>query len=155
MAAQKHDWKREKFRHLTKIPFTDEFNPKEMARLRNGLVPESKEDKWFVFFSGKTLYFHRSWTGQGVYQIRLKLRKDGAAIVKWAKCSKDVIVIDKRYEAALLEFLVGHLLLGYDIPFPLHEKVEDDEPGVFQHAISGTNHTETMVNKKSLKRRFK
>jgi len=155
MNAHRNDWKREKFRRLTKIPFTDEFDPKEMARLRQGLVPNSKEDKWFVFFRGKTLYFHRSWTGQGVYQIRLKLRKDGSGIVRWAKCSKDVMVIDRRYEAALLEFIVGYLLLDYDIPFPLHDKVEDDEPGVFQYAVTGTKQTEVTVNKKSLKSRFK
>ena len=155
MAANRHDWEREEFRRLTKIPFKDEYNRDELGRLKEGLVPEAMEDKWFIYFHNNCLYFHRSWTGQGVYQVALKVRRNGTAVVKWAKASKDVIVIDKRYEAAILEFLIANLLLGYDIPFPKHEKIQDEQPGVFQHVISATGYKETTVDKKSLKRTFK
>ena len=155
MVARRHDWTREEFRRLTKIPFKDEFDAGEFSRLKQGLIPETQEDKWFIFFQNDCLYFHRSWTGQGVYQLALKPRRDGSAVVKWAKASKDVIVIDKRYEAAILEFLVANLLLGYDIPFPKHEKIDDEQPGVFQHVISGTGYAETRVDKKSLKRKYR
>ncbi len=155
MPARPRDGKRENFLKLTKIPFTDEFTPAEFYRLQAGLVPQAESDRWFIFFDKNTLNFHRSKTGQGVYQVRLKRRRDGSALVKWAKASKDIIVINKAYEAAILEFLIANLLLGQNISFPLHNKVDEDKPGDFQNMISGTDYPEVTIDKKILKRNYK
>jgi len=35
------------------------------------------EDKWFIYFENGWLYFHRSWTGFGIYKAQLKKEPDG------------------------------------------------------------------------------
>lgn len=145
----------QKFGKMSKIPYGDEFNPKEMDVLKSGLRPSSAEDLWLSHFRGKTLFLHRARTGKGIYQIRFKLNKDGTGRVKWAKACKDIIVVDKHYEAALLDFIIAHIMLGYDIEFPRHIKVDQDREGHFQKEISGTQCTEKKVTTKLLKGRFK
>ena len=44
--------------------------------IRRGVIPEMMEDKWFIFLEEDVLYFHRSWTGFCIYQVRMK--KEGA-----------------------------------------------------------------------------
>ncbi len=153
--ANQDSWDRKKFKNLKKIPYADEFDPSEVRTLKRGLVPKAKEDKWFIYFKKHTMFFHRRRTGQGAYQVRLKLRRDGSAKVKWAKASKDVIVIDKHYEAALLDFLIANLLLELDIDFPRHVKIEEPAKGVFQKTVAGTENKETIVSKRDLRGAFK
>jgi hypothetical protein len=35
------------------------------------------DDHWFIFFETGWLYFHRSWTGYRIYQIRLESQEGG------------------------------------------------------------------------------
>ncbi len=155
MNAKRNDGPREKFRKLAKIPYTDEFSPNEMRALSRGLVPKNDTDKWFVYFEKGILSFHRSATGQGVYRVRIKTNKNRSGVVKWARCTKEVMTIDKRYEAAILNFLVSNLLLGQDIPFPRHIKLEERKPGEYQAMLAGTEFEETIVDKRVLKRLYK
>lgn len=144
-----------KFNKLTKIPYSDEFDPRELRTLEAGLKAENGQDRWDVYYRKNTLFCHRAKTGQGVYQIRLKRRADGSAIVKWAKASKHVMVLGKHYEAALLDFLIARVLLGLDVPFPRHKKVEQQENGGFQKMVFGTAYPEMEVTTRSVKGEFK
>ena len=99
------------------------------------------EDKWFVYYEGRELFFHRSWTGQPVYRISLATLEDGGAEVTETLWSKELAVASKDgpdYQARLLGFLVANLLLGQSLPFPLPSNLREPMPGVFQHHISGT-----------------
>ena len=155
MIAKRNDGPRDKFRKLAKIPYSDEFSPDEMHDIAQGLVPQKDSGRWFVYFEKNILSFHRSATGQGVYRIRIKTNRNGSGVVKWARCSKEVMTIDKRYEAAVLNFLISNLLLGQDIPFPRHVKLEEGKPGEYQNIIAGTDFEETIVDKRILKRLYK
>jgi hypothetical protein len=53
----------------TKIPFAMEMNPEQFNQLRKGFIPQAMEDKWFAFMEDDQLYFHRSWTGRGIYHF--------------------------------------------------------------------------------------
>jgi O-acetyl-ADP-ribose deacetylase (regulator of RNase III) len=48
------------------------FSHEDMARLREGLLPEEMEDKWFVVWEGGELHLYRSWTGNHVYTVRFE-----------------------------------------------------------------------------------
>ncbi len=91
-----------------------------MERLRQGLVPRQMEDKWFVFYEPPHLFLHRSWTGLPVFRVTLADRKGGAQVVEalWAWPSKLDASLDPEYQAQLLDFLIGNLLLGECKPFP-------------------------------------
>ena len=40
------------------------FSDAEGERLRQGLIPQEMEDKWFVYFEDGWLHLHRCWTGR-------------------------------------------------------------------------------------------
>jgi hypothetical protein len=49
---------------------------------------------------------------------------------------------DIQYEAKLVEFLLGNLLLGQSKPFPRPARFIDPLPGLFQHHLAGTGFRE-------------
>ena len=143
------------FAKMTKIPYADEYSPSEMRKLRAGLKPENGQGRWHIYFRSNTLFCERARTGQGVYQLRIKTQSDGSGRVKWAKASKEVMVMGKHYEAALLDFLIARIMLEIDVPFPRHKKVEQAKEGGFQNMIFGTDFPETEVTTRSVKGKFK
>ena len=52
------------------IPFDLRLTHDEFNRLKHGYIPEMMEDKWFIYQENEWVYFHRSWTGYCIYQIR-------------------------------------------------------------------------------------
>lgn len=70
MNAIASDWKTEPLPEKRRwVELSRVFDQNEMQQIRNGLVPEAMEDKWFIYFEGSTLYMHRSWTGFCVYEV--------------------------------------------------------------------------------------
>jgi O-acetyl-ADP-ribose deacetylase (regulator of RNase III) len=45
------------------------YSSAEMTRIRDGLLPEEMEDKWFIVWNGEALDLHRSWTGSHIYRV--------------------------------------------------------------------------------------
>ena len=97
------------------------FSAAEMARIRDGLVPEEMEDKWFIVWDDDRLRFHRSWTGLCVYEARFAPDDDGATLVE-ARVSRE----HGRYghaadddNARLMMWLIEALLLRRSVPLPV------------------------------------
>lgn len=71
--AQRKDWKTEPMPEMYEtFVLNRSFSDEEMDVLRLGSVPKAMEDKWFWYMEGSTLYAHRSWTGNCIYQIEFK-----------------------------------------------------------------------------------
>lgn len=85
MAAVRSNWKIEPFPAARKlIPFERSYSLDEFSKIREGLIPQAMEDKWFIFFESPWLHFHRSWTGFCVYQLRLDVTEIGVhAVEAW------------------------------------------------------------------------
>ncbi len=66
------------------IPFDRTFTDGEFQRLQLGLVPESMDDRWFIFLEAGWLYFVRSWTGYCIFQVRLQLDGPHQVLEAWA-----------------------------------------------------------------------
>ena len=47
------------------------FSEGQYEILKKGLIPEEMEDKWFIYFENNWLYFHRSWTGYGIFKAEI------------------------------------------------------------------------------------
>ena len=60
----------EEFRVSLQVKKT--FSHEEYHLLQLGRIPRSMEDKWFIYLDGDWLFFHRSWTGDCIYQLRLE-----------------------------------------------------------------------------------
>lgn len=69
MTAKPSDWKHLPFEGMVPLPYCAAFDDEQFERLSDGLIPRAMEDKWFVYLDNNLLCFHRSWTGQGIYQV--------------------------------------------------------------------------------------
>ena len=148
MIATPDEWKCLSFGATAPFPYRARFNAAQFATIAQGLVPEAMEDKWFIYFAGGNLCFHRSWTGEAVYRLALAAEGDGFAVTQ-ALCSVAVLENSTaEYEAELVDFLIHNLMLGAEKPFPVPEGVTEPVPGIYQHVISGTGYAETIVTRK-------
>jgi hypothetical protein len=126
--ATRDAWKRVPMPEQKKqIQVDRSFSEEEYQRLQIGLVPQEMEEKWFLYFEEGWLFFHRSWTGYCIYQVRVEpcapqgVPSASQYRIAEAWVSRDASTYrytDDDHERALLLFLIEHLLLGYDVPFP-------------------------------------
>ena len=71
--ARRSDWKTEPMpKQHDSFILNRSFTDEEMENLRHGNIPQAMEDKWFWYMEGSTLWAHRSWTGNCIYQIDFK-----------------------------------------------------------------------------------
>lgn len=102
-----------------------EFSNQEYDQLCSGFIPERMEDKWFIFAEEDLLYFHRSWTGFCIFQLRLE-RKDAAYRVGEVFANRDAkqyIAAGDAFDEKLLTFLIDSLLLNRRSPLPIASNI--------------------------------
>ena len=120
----------------TNLGFAAAYTTDEFEHIRRGAIPHEMEDKWFVFYEEPWLFFHRSWTGAGIYGVRFQLSDSGAsAIESWvSRDANQYEEIRTDYDRAVLTFLIDALLLGKRAVFPVPSAVPAGVPGgVYQH----------------------
>ena len=124
----------------TQLSLERAFTENEYELIRHGVIPEAMEDKWFIFLEDDVLYFHRSWTGFCLYQVRIK--KDGGqyrvveALVN--RDSNQYSATDDHYDANLLNFLIDNFLLQGSSTFPVPPSVPPGiETGLIHHHVAG------------------
>ena len=93
------------------LRFKRDFSQAEFDRLSLGEVPHQMEDKWFIFLD-PWLFFHRSWTGHCIFQLRLQTDGRGYNVAEtWV--NRDVQQYNSggtAKELELLSKLIEHLL---------------------------------------------
>ena len=47
------------------------LSQEQYIELQKGLIPDAMEDKWFIYFENDCLFFHRSWTGNGIFRAEI------------------------------------------------------------------------------------
>jgi hypothetical protein len=148
MIATADSWKHQPFGSGSPIPYRAVFGADDYARICRGLIPEAMEDKWFIYFDDPYLFLHRSWTGQPVFRVAFDPDGEGAR-VREALRSDDIGDGDgPEYQAALLDFLIGNLMLGRDAPFPVPPGQREPAPGAYQHHIAGTGYVQAESDRR-------
>ena len=122
------------------LSFERAFTEEEYELIRQGVIPEEMENKWFIFVEEDVLYVHRSWTGFCMYQVRLK--KEGAeyrVVEAFAnRDSNQYSATDDHYDVKLLNFLIDHFLLGRSSTFPVPPGVATGiATRLYQHHVAG------------------
>jgi hypothetical protein len=56
------------------------ISDKDFTKLIRGFSPSEMEEKWFYYYENDWLYFHRSWTCNGIYQAKLIRESEGFSI---------------------------------------------------------------------------
>ncbi len=133
-----------------RLSFNREFTKEEYDRIAFGLTPLGMEDKWLIFLENDWLYFHRSWTGFCIYQLRLEQNQNGYSVAEaWVNRDPNQYRGTDEYDVALILFLIDNFLLDQKRPFPLPNDLPKDLPkGLYQHHISGSGYPEALVSKK-------
>ncbi len=144
MTATRDSWKSVPLGSTVPLTYAATFSADEADLLRKGLVPGEMEDKWFIFWESDSLFFHRSWTGQGVYQV--DFRRAGNQL----EVTRAVVTAGSFHyrrgtdqdEVALLDFLIRGLLLHQPVAFP----VPAGEASVlYQVHVTGTGYPEHQL----------
>ena len=65
------------------------LDPTRTARVRDGVVPQQMEDKWFIVEDRGILWFHRSWTGFCIFAVGLKPLPDGGCVLGPVEVNRD------------------------------------------------------------------
>jgi len=93
------------------------FTAKQFSKLIKGLIPQQMEDKWFIYYENDWLYFHRSWSGLGVYKTKLSKENNGYSINEfWAERNQEKYTNeDDNSDIETFSFLIARGLLGIDV----------------------------------------
>ena len=100
-----------------KIAIALRFTERQYAKLIKGLIPKQMEDKWFVFYADNWLYFHRSWTGFGIYKAKI-IKKNDSYFIKEFQAERNQDKYhneDDNTDIENISFLIGRGLLGNDV----------------------------------------
>jgi O-acetyl-ADP-ribose deacetylase (regulator of RNase III) len=112
--ARPGDWKTQPFsENHVELSIRRVYSSAEMTRIRDGLVPEEMEDKWFIVWNGETLDLYRSWTGLHVYRVAFAAAPFGERIAR-AYATRDssqyTETSDEVDACTVLELIDGLLL---------------------------------------------
>ncbi|MEM9276692.1 MAG: hypothetical protein AAGA80_27695 [Cyanobacteria bacterium P01_F01_bin.143] len=81
--ATRSDWKREPIsKFKTQLKVDKNLTLEEYNYLSWGIVPQEMEDKWFIYLEDNWLYYHRSWTGYCIFEVRLEKVDNGYKIAE-------------------------------------------------------------------------
>ena len=123
--AEETDWKALPMPELnTTVPLGMLYHKKQLIMMRRGVIPREMEDKWFVYWKGRDLYFHRSWTGFCLYIVHFEVENIGAKAVE-AILNRDpdqYRCTDDLYDAKMIQYLIDVLLLRRRAKFPSKSK---------------------------------
>ncbi|AXK37120.1 hypothetical protein DVA86_06065 [Streptomyces armeniacus] len=89
----------------------------EWDRIRHGVRARGMDDRWHVFAEGEVVHVHRSWTGNGIYEVRFAPAEGGEG--GWRIASAVVETDPQRYrsrggefERVTLELVLSTAVLG-------------------------------------------
>ena len=122
IAVRRNDYEPIDKPHLIKLSLV--FTKEEYQKLIRGHIPYQMEDKWYIFYEDDWLYFHRSWTGYGMYKAQVLPDQNGYYIDEfWAERRKEMNKYGDDYNDSW-EFLmlVSYYLLGINTRVYLQEQ---------------------------------
>lgn len=115
--ATKESWKHQPIDNPKRIVIDLHLTDEQFSRLINGLILQQMEDKWFIYYENQWLYFHRSWTGNGMYKAKLNKETDGYSIKEfWAERNQEKYKNDDdNTDIETFSFLIARGILGIDV----------------------------------------
>jgi hypothetical protein len=99
-----------------KLQVNRTFSEEEYRHMQKGLIPKDMDDRWFIYFEDDWLFFHRSWTGYCVYQVRLEPCASGWCIAEtWVNGDREQFRPQSTKDSEkLLLGVIDHVLLNKD-----------------------------------------
>ena len=115
------------------------YADQEMAQIALGYIPQEQQDKWFIYFDGRILHFHRSWTGSCIFQLRLLREEDHYRADKLLVNSDpdQYKMDDDQYNLSMVAYLIDHLLLNRFAQLPYPGKMSEQDQQRHQGHVMG------------------
>jgi len=138
--ATRKTWQNFPIDNPKRIAINLQFTDRQLEKLTKGLIPHEMEDKWFIFYENNWLYFHRSWTGYGLYKAQLIREQDGYSIKEfWAERNKEIYKNDNdSTDTERISFLIARGLLGVDVRKIYFDKnIKTETDGIIGWGIFG------------------
>ena len=92
-----------------------------MTKIKQGLIPEEMEDKWFMYYSDSCLHVHRSWSGFTIYIVRFNEQDDGGAVAVDFRANRDPEQYKEtknERDKEMLTFVIDSFFFGRFPPLP-------------------------------------
>lgn len=122
-----------------RVKIEGQFSLKELEKIERGLIPKSKNDKWFIYYQADWLNFYRSHTGTCIYQLQLR-REDQTVSASEMILNRDPAQYNSRddeFDVAMAAYLIETLLLGRFAPLPQPKGLRQQDVGRFKKEITG------------------
>lgn len=105
-----------------KLPLRRRFDTDEFNLIKQGFIPDSMEDKWFIYIdpAKDELGMYRSWTGYCIYLLKFRKEK-GSYTISEAWVNRDAeqyTCEDIGYDAEVASWLIDFFLIGKRRDFP-------------------------------------
>lgn len=79
-------------------------------KVKQGIIPQEMEDRWFIFFEEGWLNLHRSWTGHCIFRIKIeKVNNRFVATESWVNRNKKQFECEPSEEAGLVKRIMQDL----------------------------------------------
>ena len=120
-AATKKSWKNIKFNKPKYIETSIAISNEQFEIIKQGLIPEAMEDKWFIYYTRGVIHFFRSWTGYEIYRATLQKSNAGYLI-----SGLQVETNENKYRCDSDEAEIASFLsLFENVLFPFHTHTLD------------------------------
>jgi len=95
------------------------FNMEHINVIKKGFIPKTLEDKWYIYSKDNWLFFHRAWTGYGIYKLEIK-HDNGRYIIDEFYVERNIDKyenINDLFDIHILHVIIDWGLLGVDCRF--------------------------------------
>ncbi|MFC9179104.1 MULTISPECIES: hypothetical protein [Streptomyces] len=125
------------------------WSDEDWERIQRGYGAQDMDEKWDVFTEGEVVFFHRSWTGYGVFAATFAPVDSGGWRIASVVVERDGERYggsDDAYDCVMLELVITAIVLGEPAPKLRSRLVEltrrksrsaDAPAGVIQHSALG------------------
>ena len=107
------------------------FNKDHINTIKKGFIPETIEDKWYIYSENEWIFFHRTDTGKRIYEVEIKTINNRYIIDEFfvERKHENYDNTDDRFDIHILHILIDWGLLKVDsrsLYLDLYNKTEED-----------------------------
>lgn len=109
--ATKSSWKIKALpRQRARLDLALSLTASQFETMKQGVIPQEMEDRWFIFFEDGWLNLHRSWTGFCIFRIKIERVKGNFLTTEaWVNRNKKQFECEPSEEAGMVKTIIKDL----------------------------------------------
>lgn len=122
MTATKESWNIKPLPELcVRLELDGVISAEHTSKLKNGYIPRTPQDKWFIYYEDGWVHFHRATSGSCIFQLRVEPNDDHfiAPYVLVNRDPQQYRTIDDNYDVEMMAYLIDRYLFGRNPQFPV------------------------------------